>query len=182
MKMNFKYHNIDSQDLLPKKQKMLKQLGLPISIRVPIRMRGLSSTGTPSLCHNNVTKMVKRYGGKRLVGHTIESHKGGLEVFDHSVWITPENKVVCITKGNYSKEIIKKGYIVFQPREIDASPDTLLKNSYYDFVVRGKSVVFVNNKRTSRPMKLKHAGKFMEDTYKMDLGMSIKKCDFLECA
>ena len=182
MKMNFKYDNIDNQDLHPKKQKMLKQLGLPISIRVPIRMRGLSSTGTPSLCHNNVTKMVKRYGGKRLVGHTIESHKGGLEVLDHSVWITPENKIVCITKGNYSKEIVDKGYVIFLPREIDETPNTLVKNSYYDFVVRGNSVEFLNNKGTYHTVKLRNARKFVEDTYEMDLGTGVLLSDFLECS
>ena len=160
MKMNFKYNNIDNQDLHPKKQKMLKQLGLPMPIRVPIRMRGLSSKGTSRFCHNNVTNMVDRYGGKRLVGHTIESYKWGLEVLDHSVWITPEHKVVCITKGNYSKEIVDNGYVVFLPREIDQTPDTLVKNFYYDFVVRGNSVEFLNNKGTYRTVKLRNARKW----------------------
>ena len=180
--MNFKYNNIDNQDLHPKKQKMLKQLGLPMPIRVRIRMRGLSSKGTPKRCHNNVVKMVQRYGGKRLVGHTIESNKGRLEVLDHSVWITPENKIVCITKGNYSKEIVDKGYVVFLPREIDETPNTLVKNFYYDFVVRGNSVEFLNNKGTYHTVKLRNARKFVEDTYEMDLGTGVLLSDFLECS
>jgi hypothetical protein len=184
MKMNFKYDNIDNQDLHPKKQKMLKQLGLPMQIRVPIRMRGLSSKGIKSLCHHNTIKMVKKHGGKRLVGHTIASRSRGLEVFDHSVWITPENNVACITKSNHTREEIEKGYIVFLPRMIDESPDVLEKNVHHDFLVSRNHVAFIedNSGRVSHTEKLKHAGKFMEKTYKVNYATHMHHCTFLDIA
>ena len=182
MHMNFKNYKITNEDLHPKKLKILKQLGLPLPIRVPIRMRGLSSKGTYKRCHNNVIKMVQKYGGKRLVGHEVIPYKRGLEVLDHSVWITPENKIVCITKENYSKNIIKRGYLVFLPREVDEAPEILVKNSYYDFIVQGNSVEFLNNNGTYKTVKLRSAKKYIKDTYQMDLKMGMKLSNFLECA
>ena len=96
MKMSFEYANTDTSDLSIKMIKKLNSVGLKV-IRVPIRMSGVSSQGQLSKCHINVKKIVKKYGGKRLIGHTIKVHEDGIEAFDHSVWITPEGKTICIT-------------------------------------------------------------------------------------
>ena len=138
MKMSFEYANTDTSDLSIKMIKKLNSVGLKV-IRVPIRMSGVSSQGQLSKCHINVKKIVKKYGGKRLIGHTIKVHEDGIEAFDHSVWITPENKVVCICKVNRSQEELKKGYVLFIPRMIDENPDSVDKESInYDFWITGK--------------------------------------------
>jgi len=138
MKMSFKYEDADTSDLSYTMTKKLTSVGLKV-IRVPIRMSGVSSQGEWMQCHVNVKKIVKKYGGKRLIGHTLDSYEYGIEAVAHSVWITPENKVVCICKSNRSEEELKKGYFLFIPRMIDENPYSLDEDSvHYDFAIIGK--------------------------------------------
>ena len=138
MNINFKYENVDNSDMSYTLRQKLISLGLK-AIRVPIRMNGISSQGEYMQCHANVKKIVQKYGGKRLIGQTLKVHEdGAVEAFNHSVWITPENKVVDICKANRSKEELEKGYIVFIPRMIDENPNTLHEETiHFDFVLAG---------------------------------------------
>ena len=133
---NINYETADTTDIPLSKIQKLKSLGLKV-IRVPIRMNGISSQGTYLGCHINVKKMVHAYGGKRLVGHgLLMSECGQLTARSHSVWITPENKVACITKANYSKEELEKGYVLFIPRMVDKTGITSLDEEVFkDFVI-----------------------------------------------
>ena len=138
MKMSFEYENVDTSDLSYTLTRKLTSIGLKV-IRVPIRMSGVSSQGEWMQCHMNVKRIVQKYGGKRLIGHTLHIDKDGIESIGHSVWITPENKVVCICKVNRSQEELKKGYVLFIPRMIDENPDSVDKESInYDFWITGK--------------------------------------------
>ena len=130
------YETADTTDIPLSKIQKLQSLGLKV-IRVPIRMNGISSQGTYLGCHINVKKMVHAYGGKRLVGHgLLMSECGQLTARSHSVWITPENKVACITKANYSKEELEKGYVLFIPRMVDRTALTSLDEEIFkDFVI-----------------------------------------------
>ena len=107
------------------------KIGLGEMIRVPIRTNGLTGSGNYKRCNQNVTGLVKRFGGNRLQGYIIErgydEGVGDIVSFSHhSVWITPEGKCVDVT-NNYEDEdrklytddsIIRKGYkeyILFVP-------------------------------------------------------------------
>jgi len=174
MKMSFEYANTDTSDLSIKMIKKLNSVGLKV-IRVPIRMSGVSSQGQLSKCHINVKKIVKKYGGKRLIGHTIKVHEDGIEAFDHSVWITPENKVVCICKVNRSEEELDKGYVLFIPRMIDENLDSLDKESInYDFIIVGKRFLAIHpfaSKGTPYAcnVRLKNAEKWLCKKYSYSL-------------
>ena len=71
-------------------------------IKVPQRKRGLTSSGKERNCHPNVQLLVDTYGGKRMVGYEVSMNKFcDIRFFDilfHSVWMTPENKLVDVTK------------------------------------------------------------------------------------
>ena len=132
------YELADETDLPAHGLRKLADLGLK-PIRVPIRMNGISSQGEYMQCHWNVKKIVRRYGGKRLIGQEIAHFKecDSIEAFCHSVWITPEQKVVCISKSNYKGDELKKGYIVFVARQIDEIPNILNDpRMHIDFKVR----------------------------------------------
>ena len=76
--------------------------GLNRVIKVPQRKRGLTSSGKERNCHPNVQLLVDTYGGKRMVGYEVSMNKFcDIRFFDilfHSVWMTPENKLVDVTK------------------------------------------------------------------------------------
>ncbi len=72
-------------------------------IKVPQRKNGMTSSGKANCCHPNVQLLVDTYGGERLVGYMVDTtpfpHIGLLtELLFHSVWITPEGKLVDVTK------------------------------------------------------------------------------------
>lgn len=72
-----------------------------IPIKVPIRRGCMTGSGKEGRCHWNVLELVKRYGGKRMRGFSFFIVRGdyprALVLTDHSVWITPESKVVDVT-------------------------------------------------------------------------------------
>jgi len=111
-------------------RRFVHKMGLDETIRVPIRTNGLTGSGLYRRCHQNVSGLVKRIGGKRLQGYIVTGFQidegfGKLISFiHHSVWITPEGKCVDVT-NNYEDRnlltedtIIRKGdkeYILFVP-------------------------------------------------------------------
>ena len=143
--MNYQLENITKSDLHPNKLKRLHAFGLT-PYRIPIRLKGLSSEGEQWRCHTNVVSMVKRYGGKRLIGQKVIVHEGGVvELNGHSVWITPENKTVCITKRNHTPEELSKGYFIFIPRMVDETPISLDNQTiHYDCLFNHKRVFMLH--------------------------------------
>lgn len=130
--LNFEYESADTNDVSAKTLRTLRRLGLKV-IRVPLRMEGLSSEGDFGYCHENVNKMVIKYGGEILVGQYLQEYNdpNTIQLTDHSVWITPERKVVCLTKSNCEyddldnpivdrkyKKYLEQGYILFVPRRV----------------------------------------------------------------
>ena len=83
--------------------RLVSTMGLNKVIKVPQRKNGMTSSGKVNCCHPNVQLLVDTYGGERLVGYMVDStpfpHIGLLtELLFHSVWITPEGKLVDVTK------------------------------------------------------------------------------------
>ena len=99
---------------------LIQRMELNRPIKVPIRKKGMTSSGKETYCHPNVQLLVNKFGGKRLVGYILQKHsyrkKGirtkGFELLYHSVWITPEGKTVDVTKkyDSQKKSMINKNY------------------------------------------------------------------------
>jgi len=106
-------------------RRFVDKMGLGEMIRVPIRTKGLTGSGTRKKCHSNVLGIVKRFEGQILRGYSVNVFKTGyVSLLYHSVWITPEGKSVCITNNYDNKDlqtedcIIRKGdkeYMLFLP-------------------------------------------------------------------
>ena len=92
-----------NENILPKFVNCLVSTsGLNRVIKVPQRKRGLTSSGKEHHCHPNVQLLVDTYGGKRMVGYEVIvnrlCHIRLTDLRFHSVWLTPENKLVDVTK------------------------------------------------------------------------------------
>lgn len=75
---------------------LLKQLPKPVLVKT--RKNGMTSRGFAHQCHENVHALVNRYGGQRLVGLELFHVDSTICLNMHSVWKTPENKIVDVTK------------------------------------------------------------------------------------
>lgn len=188
MNINFKYENVDNSDMSYTLRQKLISLGLK-AIRVPIRMNGISSEGEYMQCHSNVKKIVQKYGGKRLIGQTLKVHEdGAVEAFNHSVWITPENKVADICKNQRNKEELEKGYVVFIPRMIDKNPNKVNEESiYYDFVIKGSRFYVVhpfgvNETAILQCVHKSKANTLINNKYNYSLKQMMSKNTYLEDA
>ena len=85
-----------SNDYIPKNQmELLGKIGLRNIIKVKRRKRGMTSSMKKNGCHQNVRILVEQFGGKQLVGYGIS--KDPFFLYYHSVWITPEGKVIDTT-------------------------------------------------------------------------------------
>ncbi len=87
---------------------LIREMKMNNPIKVPQRKNGMTSSGKENYCHSNVESLVRRYGGKRMVGYLIQIECIGTITFiSHSVWKTPEGKLVDVTKKTHSqKEIL----------------------------------------------------------------------------
>ena len=125
-----------SNDYLPKNQmELLGKIGLRNIIKVKHRKNGMTSSMIPNGCHSNVRILVEQFGGKQLVGYGIcEEGKRPFHIFYHSVWITPEGKVIDPT--SLPEDEIKEDYTYFSPVFI-----------YQDdgFWIDGMSILFPND-------------------------------------
>ena len=97
-------------------KKIISKMGLPNPIKVPIRKRGMTSSGREYNCHNNVDTIISVYGGKRMIGYNIGEKEGSMDLMCHSLWITPENELVDVTRKDKEQNSwnINKGDLDFQ--------------------------------------------------------------------
>jgi hypothetical protein len=96
---------------------------------VPVRIKGLTGNMVKERCHNNVSWLCKRYGGKRVTGWYVESSKEcTFDLRHHSVWRTPEGKLVDPTLSNEGR---KKGcrFLILD----ESSYGDLIIASYWNF-------------------------------------------------
>lgn len=80
------------------------------AIRVPVRLRGLTSSGRLGGCYYNVNIATKLFGGSSLVGwvvappnSTLPSHVKA-KLIGHAVWLNPQNRASCITAKSWGLE------------------------------------------------------------------------------
>ena len=153
---DFEFEYADASDISYKVLNKLNAIGLK-PIKVHVRQKGISSKGDYMQCHANVKKIVQRYGGRRLIGQTISVHEDGdIETFNHSVWITKENKVVCVCKSIWDMKNHDKDYIVFIPRMIDENPNTIHEEKVHlDFVISNNKLVMIHPFATESTPHLK---------------------------
>ena len=126
-----------SNDYISKNQmELLGKIGLRNIIKVKRRKRGMTSSMKILGCHSNVRILVEQFGGKQLVGYVIEKEKDGIpfQILYHSVWITPEGKVIDPT--SLPEDEMKEDYTYFSPVFI-----------YQDdgFWIEGMNILFSND-------------------------------------
>jgi hypothetical protein len=82
------------------------------AIRIPVRLRGLTSSGKRGGCYYNVNIATKLFGGKSLVGWLIKPRDPSLpppvttELFGHAVWLNSQNRASCITGKSWGSDLI----------------------------------------------------------------------------
>ncbi len=76
-------------------------------LRVPVRLRGLTSSGRRGGCYYNVNIATKLIGGKSLVGWVIVPPDptlppdDGVELMGHAVWLNNQNRASCVTAKSW---------------------------------------------------------------------------------
>ena len=109
-------------------------------IKVPQRKRGLTSSGKERNCHPNVQLLVDTYGGKRMVGYEVivnrYRHIRLIDLRFHSVWLTPENKLVDVTKKD-DPSILHGDEIQYF---IPVSTDDILLKDIHHITTNGKNL------------------------------------------
>jgi hypothetical protein len=91
-----------------------KGMKLGKGVSVPIRKIGMTGSGRKLDCHSNVSKLVALYGGSDIRGYEVKYHEEekGFSFNPHSVWKTPEGKLVDVTLNALG---IKEDYFWFIP-------------------------------------------------------------------
>jgi len=129
------------QNALRKTRHIIRLLNLPTKpVKVKIRKNGITSCGLPNDCHYNVAYFVKKFGGRRVAGYLLESQREDTQpvsitniqtgdtlrlpildghekdirhsIYHHSVWETPEGKLVDVTNKGYGT---KSEFVYFLP-------------------------------------------------------------------
>ncbi len=95
----------------------IKGMGMKKVQQVPIRKVGLTGSGRLLDCHTNVSKLVYAYGGSDVRGYEVNIHRldgedVGISLNPHSVWKTPEGKLVDVSLNAQGK---KEDYLYFIP-------------------------------------------------------------------
>ena len=68
-------------------------------IKVSRRKNCMTSSGRFLYCHANVEQLVRMCGGQRMVGYMVQnSNLGECDFIAHSVWVTPEKRLVDVTQ------------------------------------------------------------------------------------
>tara|TARA_E500000178_G_scaffold257195_1_gene253740 strand:- start:446 stop:1189 length:744 start_codon:yes stop_codon:yes gene_type:complete len=127
---SYNTYNCDvSNDFLDKSEyRALRKMKLGKILKVPVRQNGLTSSGKFRECHSNVERLVETYGGKHIVGYGLQRMKKKMvqegttdknsdktsysdskvehiNFYNHSVWLTPEGKLVCVTPSPFKKDL-----------------------------------------------------------------------------
>jgi len=126
-------------------KRFMQKNKLPIPYLIPVRRNCLTGSGKIHGCHANSYALAKRFGGESINGYAIslrtENDKLHSILFtDHSVWKTPENKLVDVTAHNYAdadfaifapvSPLLKKQFVF---PSIEITPDYLRKGVLCDF-------------------------------------------------
>ncbi|MBC8294941.1 MAG: hypothetical protein H8E55_03980 [Pelagibacterales bacterium] len=92
----------------------LNNIGMKKLLILKRRKKGLTSSGNEASCHNNVELLVASLGGKHKHGYLLEGNTDDKKSIDengkitefllvyHSAWLTPEEKLVCVTPREVS--------------------------------------------------------------------------------
>ena len=126
---------------LRKAQTFCNAIGISHAIEVPVRKRGMTSSGYPNQCHSNTSLLVKKFGGCVVTGFLRIMSNGYLMLLCHSVWKTPEGKMVDVTLGRS-----KLDKICFLPvAEYDSNTHYYATSFNVVFPATGGGVFFVEH-------------------------------------
>ena len=97
-------------------KRFLQKQKLPIPYLRPVRRNCLSGSGKEQECHANCYALSKQFGGEPVNGISIslfmeDEKPKNIYLTDHTVWKTPENKLVDVTAHNFSD----KNLVIFAP-------------------------------------------------------------------
>ncbi len=121
-----------------------KMIGLKNVLVIPRRKRGLTSSGAPNECHINADRLSHLYGGASVRGYKVSIEKTFIGFIFHSLWRTPEGRLVEITEDNdklKDKDAWGDGYVRFIPYEeikqmnLDEEPQEIHEHIMRDFAV-----------------------------------------------
>lgn len=91
------YEVVSTKDMTSRVLKVIKKITNKTPIKIPIRQKGMTSTGKMLACHFNVEYLVRNYGGERITGYYVSAWDNQIQLLPHSVWKTPEGKLVDVT-------------------------------------------------------------------------------------
>ena len=141
---------------------------------IPTREKGLTGSGQFGKCHENVASLVTRFGGKRVYGYVLEemeneNAKGETvrtEVFiGHSVWETPEGKLVDVTWGN--TPFARKYYFIPLMKTTPASRKTIVEMG--DFLCMPDKRIYDSS--ADEKYRYANQGKSMDEELLNDTGL-----------
>lgn len=105
---------VPQRDIDPLLAAFLKQSGIQHVLKVPVRMRGLTSTGSIGHCYSNVMNLVEVFGGSRVIGwvyqrsayrHFIDSKSYAdgvaINLIGHAVWLNDKGKLSDVTAKSW---------------------------------------------------------------------------------
>jgi hypothetical protein len=81
-------------------KKWIKQHDLGTALLVPKRQNCMTASGKSKKCHWNVSALTQMYGGFKLRGLSLTVADNFCFFTCHSVWITPEYRIVDVTLDN----------------------------------------------------------------------------------
>lgn len=101
----------------------LEQLSYPVAkfcekiecvvVRVPVRMRGLTSSGKLGGCYYNVKLAMGVFGGTGLVGWVIKNVQATkpphliATLIGHAVWLNKQGRASCVTAKSWSSDAVQ---------------------------------------------------------------------------
>lgn len=77
---------------------------LGTTVIVPRRQNCMTASGKSQKCHWNVSALTQIYGGYKLRGLSVTASMKMCFFTDHTVWITPEYRIVDVTLDNRDKD------------------------------------------------------------------------------
>jgi hypothetical protein len=120
-----KYTEIRREDKLQKQHRdALKKLSDGEIYWCERRLEGKTGSGTQAQCHTNVQYWVDKIGGSRVDGWAYNENKFWISKnihiwYWHSLWLTPENRLVDVTVNEQLGERNKLTFLTDEHRETD---------------------------------------------------------------
>jgi len=111
------------------------------------RIKGKTGAGERAMCHPNVQQWVNKIGGERVEGWLYVNNKNligyGLHTWVwHSVWYTPEKKLVDCTFSDWMKERTQGIFMPDTTRKSDLDSGTFFDN-----------ILYVSNKKAVKTLR-----------------------------